>query len=63
MLLEAILFGIVGFIGYVAACTVAGFIFMIAFEILSIFVEECYNVVHDLVSFLMRSPTPKVKTQ
>ena len=63
MILEWIIFGIVGLLGYMVVCTIAGFIFMIVFEILSILVEEAYNVVHDVVSFLIRLPTPKVETQ
>lgn len=55
MLFEAILFGAVGFLGYVVACTIAGFIFMVAYGILSILIEEAYNVVHDLVTMVIRS--------
>ncbi len=61
MVVEFILFGIVGFLGYVIVCTIAGFIFMIAFELVSIFLEESYNVVHDVVTFLMRSPKVEIQ--
>ena len=54
MLLETIFFGIVLFLGYVVVCAIAGFIFMVAFEILSILVEETYNVIHDFVTLVIR---------
>ncbi len=54
MLLETIFFGTVLFLGYVAVCVIAGFIFMVAFEILSILVEEIYNCIHDFVTLVIR---------
>ena len=56
MVLEFILFGIVGFLGYVAVCTVAGAIFAMIVNLILIVLEESLNLVLDVGTLIFRIP-------
>ena len=48
-----IIFGAVGLLVAIAVSLVFGFIFMIAFELLSIAVEETFNLLFDTASLIV----------
>lgn len=48
-----IIFGVVALLGAIAVSLVFGFIFMVAFEILSIAVEETFNLLFDTASLIV----------
>ena len=56
MLFEAILFGLVGLLGYVAACIVAGAIFAMIVNLVLIVLEESLNLVLDVGTLIFRIP-------
>jgi len=53
MLFEWILFGLAGIFGALAVSLVFGFIFMVAFELLSIAIEEIFNLLFDIASLIV----------
>jgi len=56
MLLETIFFVVVGVLGYVAACTVAGAIFAMIVNLVLIVLEESLNLVLDVGTLIFRIP-------
>ena len=56
MLLETILFGLVGLLGYVAVCIVAATIFAMIVNLVLIVLEESLNLVLDIGTLIFRIP-------
>lgn len=51
--MDWIFFGVAGIFGALAVSLVFGFIFMVAFELLSIAVEETFNLLFDTASLIV----------
>ena len=50
---EWIIFGVIGLLGALAVSLVLGFIFMVVFELISIVVEETFNLLFDTASLIV----------
>ena len=56
MLLETIFFGLIGVLGYIAVCIVAGTILAMTVNLVLIVLEESFNLVLDVGTLIFRIP-------
>ncbi len=56
MVIEAILFGLVGLLGYIVVCTIAGAIVAVIVNLVLIVLEEAFNLVLDVGTLIFRIP-------